>query len=290
MSDYSIWVLEYCAVPTLPKGVTVHGAFNAGTIKLPYCYVVIKGGGKIAMVDIGFANKDYGAKLATAFGVQNWHAPAEVMKECGVRPEDVTDIFITHAHFDHIGDTDSFPNAKFYMQERELSKWVWAMALDKKFSWFMGATDPNDIIRCVDLARQGRLVCLDGDKKDVLPGIDVYAAHDTHTWGSMFVSVKGGGSESNKWVFSGDLIYSYTNLTGHDPANPQYIPIGLASGSQTNILFSIDDMMKVVGGEVKRILPIHDENLPKMFPSRITKAGLSICEIQLAKGEKSAVN
>ncbi len=120
-------------------------------------------------------------------------------------------------HFDHIGDTDSFPNAKFYMQERELSKWVWAMALDKKFRWFMGATDPNDIIRCVDLARQGRLVCIDGDKKDVLPGIDVYAAHDTHTWGSMFVSVKGGGSMPTSGCFSGDLIYSYTNLIGYDP-------------------------------------------------------------------------
>ena len=32
------------------------------------------------------------------------------------------------------------------------------------------------------------------------------------------------------------------------------------------------------------------ENLPKMFPSRVTKAGLTICEIQLAKGEKSVIN
>lgn len=289
MSDYSIWVLEYCAVPTLPKGVTVHGQFNAGTVKLPYCYVVLKGNGKIAMIDIGFANKDNGLAFANAFGVQNWHGPVEVMAEIGIKPTDVSDIFVTHAHFDHIGDTDSFPNATFYMQERELSKWIWAMALDKKFRWFMGATDPNDIIRCVDLARQGRLVCVDGDRKDVLPGIDLYAAHDTHTWGSMFVSVQG-GSAANKWVFSGDLIYSYANLTGYDANDPQYLPIGLASGSQTNIMFSIDDMMKVVGGEVKRILPIHDENLPTMFPSRTTKAGLNICEIQLAKGQKSLVS
>ena len=68
------------------------------------------------------------AIFATAFGVQNWHGPVEVMGEIGVKPTDVTDIFITHAHFDHIGDTDSFPNATFYMQERELSKWIWAMA------------------------------------------------------------------------------------------------------------------------------------------------------------------
>jgi Metal-dependent hydrolases of the beta-lactamase superfamily I len=41
----------------------------------------------------------------------------------------VTHVFITHAHFDHMGGTDDFPNATFYVQERELSKWVWAMSL-----------------------------------------------------------------------------------------------------------------------------------------------------------------
>ena len=47
-------------------------------------------------------------------------------------PADVAHVFITHAHFDHMGDTDEFPNATFYIQERELSKWVWAMALDRR--------------------------------------------------------------------------------------------------------------------------------------------------------------
>ncbi len=35
MSDYSIWVLEYGAVPNAPKGVTVHGTFNQGTSSSP---------------------------------------------------------------------------------------------------------------------------------------------------------------------------------------------------------------------------------------------------------------
>jgi N-acyl homoserine lactone hydrolase len=43
MADYSIWVLEYCWVPQAPKGLLTHGAFNGGTVKLPWCYVLIKG-------------------------------------------------------------------------------------------------------------------------------------------------------------------------------------------------------------------------------------------------------
>ena len=46
MADYSIWVLEYCWVPNAPAGLIAHGAFNGGTVKLPWCYVLIKGRGK----------------------------------------------------------------------------------------------------------------------------------------------------------------------------------------------------------------------------------------------------
>jgi N-acyl homoserine lactone hydrolase len=48
-------------------------------------------------------------------------------------------------------------------------------------------------------------------------------------------------------------------------------------------------MVKRTGGEVKRVIPIHDENLKDVFPSRVTDKGLLIHEIALAKGETSRV-
>ena len=77
--------------------------------KLPYGYVLIKGKDKVAMVDVGFNNKELGATFASMYGVQNWHSPREILAQCDVTPEQVTDIFITHAHFDHIGGTASSP-------------------------------------------------------------------------------------------------------------------------------------------------------------------------------------
>ncbi len=281
MGMYSIWVLEYCWVPQAPKGLTVHGAFNQGTVKLPWSYVLIKGGGRVIMVDVGYNHKDYGAVMADSFGVQNWRPSSVVLAECGVKPADVTDIFITHAHFDHMGGTDDFPAATFYIQERELSKWIWAMSLQRRFRWLMGPTDPGDILRAVDLARDGRLVCVDGDREDVLPGIDLRAAFDTHTWGSMFVHVRNDRKRpsSDSYVLAGDLVYTYENLTGPDAGDPQFIPIGLAAGSQTNLLLSSQAMLDAVGGEVRRVIPIHDEKLGEIFPSRVTSQGLTVCEI-----------
>jgi N-acyl homoserine lactone hydrolase len=292
MSQYSIWVLEYAYVAQYHVSGIVYGAHNQGYRKLPYCYVVIKGENTLAMVDVGYNEKDVGAEMARKFNVEAWQSPATILKQAGVTPEDVQHVFLSHAHFDHMGNTDAFPNAKFYLQEKELSKWVWAMALDSRFRWLNIATDPGDVMRAVDLARQGRLTLIDGDRDDVLPGIDIRAAFDTHTWGSQFVTVRNGDkSGSDSWVLAGDLVYSFENLTGQDTTQPiQYTPVGLGVGSQTNMLFTTDQMVKEGGGDLERVIPIHEEGLRDRFPSRINEHGLRVTELCLAPGQSSLVS
>jgi glyoxylase-like metal-dependent hydrolase (beta-lactamase superfamily II) len=282
MSRYSIWVLEYAHVPHYHLSGLIYGAHNQGHRRLPYCYVLIKGEGHVAMVDVGFNNKEYGAVLATTYGARNWHPPLEVLAECGVTPEDVDSIFLTHAHFDHMGNIEDFPKATFYLQERELSKWVWAMSLERRFRWLMAGVDPGDILRTVDLARQGRLVCVNGDREAVLPGVNLRAAFDTHTWGSMYVTVDG-------WVFAGDLVYTRENLQGDDAADPQYVPIGFANGSQVNLIMTSEAMVKDAGGDPTRVIAVHEDRLKDWFPSRKTESGLQIVELALADGESSRV-
>lgn len=291
MAKYSIWVLEYAYVSTAPAAGVVYGDFAGPPRKLPYAYILIKGPNMLAMVDVGYNHKDYGAEMAVLFGVAGWRSPASVLAEVGVRPEDVQHIFLTHAHFDHAGNTDAFPNATFYIQARELEKWLWAQALDKKFRWLLKAIDPSDIMRIADLARQGRLVSVDGDREDVIPHVDLRAAPDTHTWGSQFVTIRNDGAPNSQdaWVMAGDLVYSYDNIRGDDPDAPYYVPIGLAQNSQCNLLFATDAMMQTVGGEMSRIIPVHEDALASGFPHRVTSAGLKIIELALADGETSLV-
>ena len=64
MANYSIWVLEYAYVPSYHVSGIVYGAHNQGYRKLPYCYVLIKGQGTVAMVDVGYNEKDVGAEMS----------------------------------------------------------------------------------------------------------------------------------------------------------------------------------------------------------------------------------
>jgi len=68
-----------------------------------------------------------------------------------------------------------------------------------------------------------------------------------------------------------------------------YVPVGLAVGSQENLVMATEAMMKSVGYEARRVIPVHEERLKDRFPSRITADGLRISEICLADGEKSRV-
>ena len=68
-----------------------------------------------------------------------------------------------------------------------------------------------------------------------------------------------------------------------------YVPVGLALGSQQNLLMATETMMKQVGYESRRVIPIHEERLKDRFSSRLTEQGLMITEICLADAEPSKV-
>ncbi|HEX3679467.1 MAG TPA: MBL fold metallo-hydrolase, partial [Galbitalea sp.] len=202
-------------------------------------------------------------------------------------PDEVTDVIVTHAHFDHFGNSEDFPRATFYLQEREITGWLWALTLPKQFMMLQSALNPDDVVTAARLATDGRLRFVDGDVDDLLPGIDVHSAFDTHTFGSQFVTVKNLGG-SDPWILAGDLAYAFENVTGIDDSGI-YIPIGNAIGSQLKLLEATEHMMQVVDRDARRIIPIHDDRLPARFPSRKASTGLSVTEITLAPNEVSRV-
>jgi glyoxylase-like metal-dependent hydrolase (beta-lactamase superfamily II) len=278
-------------VPQAATSSLVYGKHNAGSEKLPYAYTLLKGHGHTILLDCGLNAASHGMQFVNKYGVANWHNPTEVLAEVGTKPEDITHVILTHAHFDHMGGLELFPNAKFYIQAHELASWVQTMAMDRRFRWLMNATDTGDMIYAVQLARDGRMIGIDGDQEDLLPGIDVHLARDTHTAGSQYIVIRNDGKKNgeDRYVYTGDLIYRHENIHGGTPDDPQYVPVGYALGSQTNLLHATDAIMKAVGNNMKRVLVPHEGAMVDLYPSRTTKNGLYLVEVALGDGQRSYV-
>ncbi len=165
MADYSIWVVEYARVNEFAEGILLQGRWNTPTKIAPYCYAVLKGEGHIAVVDCGFDNVELGAELGRSYGVSDWQAPDVVLNRIGVDPAAVDTMILTHNHFDHAGGVEFFPNAHVYIQEREVSRYLWAKGLPDRLQWLTTATDPDLVLWLVNRMKSGKLTLLNEETR-----------------------------------------------------------------------------------------------------------------------------
>lgn len=165
-------------------------------IKLASRSLLIKGHGKTILVDVGLGDK-WNEKSRKIFAINN--TPTS---EWGFNREDVTDVILTHLHFDHAGGITSyknsssqeveisFPNATIYVQEEN---WVNANSpsLREKASYF-----PENVLPL----NEAKLIKNIGDL-EILPGIIVHKCNG-HTLGQQWVEIKG----KQSLMFATDLI------------------------------------------------------------------------------------
>jgi glyoxylase-like metal-dependent hydrolase (beta-lactamase superfamily II) len=163
---WEIFILEYARSKDQPVASLIQGAYGEGTIDLPFAFVLARNGKRNILIDCGFMKEGNGVAVAERFGIPTWISPVRMVAEMGVKAEDITDIVLTHGHFDHMGSIEKFPNAVLHLQKRELLSWVELMALPRQFSFMTSVLDPDDIYSALDAAKEHRLMLIDGDQDD----------------------------------------------------------------------------------------------------------------------------
>jgi glyoxylase-like metal-dependent hydrolase (beta-lactamase superfamily II) len=82
---------------------------------LAYFVWVIKGAGTTYVLDTGFDQA-----MAEKRGRRIVRPVAEGLRAIGVNPDTVTDVVISHLHYDHCGNHTLFPQARYHLQDREM--------------------------------------------------------------------------------------------------------------------------------------------------------------------------
>ncbi len=174
------------------------------------CLLIETGNRKI-LVDTGMGTKQ-DEKFRSYFEPHGEDSLESSLVNANISPEEITDVFLTHLHFDHCGGavkfdkngklTPTFPNANYWSNERH---WNWAL-------------NPNDrekasflVENFVPLQKEGKVKFLDvqQDLLPWLPGLSVHFSYG-HTEAMMSLHIDTG---DDYYVYCADLMPSAFHIS-----------------------------------------------------------------------------
>ncbi len=252
-ATWNVHVIEFARSRQQRMAGLIHGAPFDEMHDLPFSFVLARCGTAIVLVDTGFMREGSGEAMSVKFDVPYWISPLRMLAEMGVGPDDVTDIVLSHAHFDHMGSIGKFPKARLHIQKREILSWHEAIALPREFGFLTEIINPDDLRAAFDAAVEHRLNLVDGDVDDLLPGLHVRLGQG-HTMGQQFILIE---TARGRLVISGDCVYSRRNICGHDHSGV-YLPLTNAIGAAWDQLKTIDRINKAIQGDLDRLIILHD--------------------------------
>ena len=113
---YEVYAIRYAHFDRPARDNFIFGDIHDGPMPLDFFIWAIVGNGKTFVVDLGF---EHG--VAERRGRSIMRLPSEGLQMLGIDGNKVEDVIVTHLHYDHAGDLSSFPNAKLYLQDREMA-------------------------------------------------------------------------------------------------------------------------------------------------------------------------
>jgi glyoxylase-like metal-dependent hydrolase (beta-lactamase superfamily II) len=249
--NYQVYALKFTSELKGPSSVIAVGGSLTDSVTFAFMFWLIKGdNGKNILVDAGFLRDIDDAKY---FGFTTFIRPDSVLLRLGLKPTDITDIILSHPHWDHIDGIDLFPNAQVWIQKQDYNYFVGTAW--QKDGLTMGF-DKRDVRKLVEINLAGKLNLVDGDDKEIIPGIKVYTG-SRHTYNSQFVLVPSG---QNKIILASDNVYFYYNLEHMRPAP---YPATFDTAAYVKSMAR----MKILASNVKFIIPGHEALIFRQFPT-----------------------
>lgn len=203
--EVEVYAIRYGTLAAFRASGLIAGADTSRRMDIALMvWLVRRPDGRNVLVDAGF----YREKFMTRWKPVNYQKPSEAVSALGLRPDGITDVVITHVHWDHLDGADLFPNARIWLQRAEYEHHV-----DSTGRSIDRTIDSLDAAMLGQMQRAGRVRLIDGDAKEIMPGMSVYTG-GKHTFASQYVRVS---TASGDIVLASDNAYLYENLATQTP-------------------------------------------------------------------------
>jgi len=218
--------------------------------------LLLSGANKNILIDTGIGYKS-DEKFANIFAIDYSEFDLNrSLQNLGIQHNEITDVILTHLHFDHTGGATqfndngqiaaTFPNAKYYVQKNQLE---WAKnPLEKDRASFLKENFHP-------LEESGQLVVLE-KTGELFPGIELIRV-DGHTRAQQLVLIR--GVERNL-LFAGDLV-----------PTSNHIPIPWVMGYDNEPLKTIQEKKEILGRVVRENWLLFFEHDPDIRCAAVRK-------------------
>jgi len=245
---YEVYAVRFATIANFPVASLVAGADRARRMDIAMMIWVLKGNdGRVAVVDSGFHRDQYFKQ----YTVRDFVKPSDAIAPLGITADKVTDLVISHMHWDHAGGIDLFPNARVWIQKDEYEYYTSDAWQSQRTH---GGIDPEDVLEIVRRNTQGRVSFVRGDDETSISGV-TFGIGGKHTWQSQFVTAT--TPKNTTVVLASDNMYLYENLETHEP-------ISQTLDAESNL--RTQDRMKSLASEVRLLIPGHDPAVFDRFP------------------------
>ncbi len=247
-SEFAIKAIRYGTLAQFPLSSLSVGSDESIRVDIPAIFWLLDNKTRRVLFDCGFYRQPWIDK----YNAVDLIRPDDAVRMAGIEPERISDIIISHVHFDHIGGVDLFPQAILWIQKEEFNYYAGP-------AWHEGraprGVDRKDIFYLASRQREGKLMLIDGDDREIMPGIRIYTG-GRHTYASAFIRVEG----NPVYVLASDNCYLFSNLATHSPVHTFAF-----SDHEANL--KAQERMIALAGTADRVMPGHDALIFDRFPT-----------------------
>lgn len=244
---YSLYAIKYAHAPARRSAANFLMTHDVHDIPMPmdfFVWVAVHGE-RVILIDSG-ADKE----TCERRGYEFLRSPADALGLIGIQPEHVTDLVVTHMHWDHMGNLDCFPNAEILIHKNEIAHATGCQMCHPLLR------RPYDVDQVCDVIRAlyaGRVRFNEGDIK-IAPGVSAHLVGG-HTPGLQVVKIS---TARGNVVLASDAMHYYDNAIDGNP-----FPVVVNVTDYLNAFKRIGEL----ADSAQHVVAGHDPIVTSSFPS-----------------------
>ncbi len=243
---WRVYALEYGLSEGYPRSSMVRDAPPEEKSTMSWQAWLIRNDRRTILVDTGFGQESVARKWKLTY----FQKVPELLAHLSIPPEDITDVVLTHLHWDHAGNMAPYNNATYWVQKSEM-EWARKMVNEKRPR--RGGVRLEDVRMLAALERAGRVRYVSGDW-EIAPGVAVHEG-GKHTGGTQWVHITRQPGEHI--ALASDNAYVYENID-------RLVATGACISPKENVK-ALEMMVEKVPTR-KFIIPGHNHMVMTRFP------------------------